>query len=107
MRMARPRIILYRRRRPPWRHLLPMRKSAGGEPSFQPWSFTVSPESYINELFTDAAEGMGTMDYTPYLVLRGWRWHSHAGQPGLDYIIDPVEGGQAILKLIGVSRQLV
>ena len=67
----------------------------------------MSPDAMIDALFTDAAEGMGTMDYTPYLVLRGWRWHGRAGQPGLDYLTDPVEGGPAILNLIGVSRQLV
>lgn len=58
------------------------------------------------EALSQAAEDMGTMDYTPYLLMRGWRFRSHAGQPGLDYMQDPL-GGAVLLNAIAVSRQLL
>jgi hypothetical protein len=66
--------------------------------------FGSTPE--IENAFRQAAEDMGTMDYTPYLLIRGWEFHAHAGQPGLDYVRDPLTN-QMTLNLIAVSRQLI
>ena len=60
----------------------------------------------FNEALTQAAEESGQMDFTPYLVMRGWTFLRSAGMPALDYLRDPVTG-ENILNLIGVSRQLV
>lgn len=66
--------------------------------------FGNTPE--IEELFRQAAEDMGTMDYTPYLLMRGWEFSSHASQPGLDYMRDPLTN-QMVLNSIAVNRQMV
>lgn len=62
------------------------------------------PTSVLNA-FIQAAEDMGTMDFTPYLLMRGWEFRSHAGQPGLDYLADP-QTGETILNLVGVNWQM-
>lgn len=61
---------------------------------------------FLGDALRQAAEDMGTMDYTPYLLMRGWQFHSHAGQPGVDYLRDPLTGA-VIVNLNGVSRQLL
>jgi len=65
-----------------------------------------SADGVVTQALAEQSEIMGTMDYTPYLLMRGWEYSGRSSFPGLDYLIDPLSN-TPILCSVGVSRQLV